>query len=205
MPSTGARDDLPATLVVVRHGATEWSRNGRHTGRTDLPLDADGLDQAAALEPRLAELGLGWPRAGTVYSSPLKRALETCRMAGAGEAVTVDERLAEWDYGRYEGMTSPEIEEVAPGWRLFSDGCPGGESVSQVRERADAFLASLRGLELTSSATVWCFSHGHFSRVLAARWLGFDTAQGSVFELGTAGIGVLGWSHGEPVVDRWNL
>ena len=187
----------PARLVLVRHGATEWSRTGRHTGRTDVPLDEGGRAQAAALRARLAPMGVD-----RVLSSPLSRARTTCELAGLGERAEVVGDLVEWDYGAYEGLTTPEIREERPGWRLFRDGCPGGETPGEVGARADALLDVVA--RCPSGSTVALFGHGHILRVLAARWLALDPAAGQLLALGAGSISVLGHEREQRVVETWN-
>jgi probable phosphoglycerate mutase len=182
-------------VVLARHGETDWSRSGQHTGTTDLPLTDEGRRQAEALAPRLAGR-----KFALVLSSPLGRALETCRLAGLGDVVQVREDLREWDYGDYEGMTTPQIQERAPGWYLFDDGCPHGESAEQVGERVDRVIAELRAAD--GDAAV--FGHGHCLRVLAARWLELAPREGGRFGLSTATLGELGGEHGRPAMWRWN-
>jgi probable phosphoglycerate mutase len=181
-------------VVVVRHGETEWSRAGRHTGRTDLELTAAGRRAAAAVGERLADRGFA-----IALSSPLRRARETAALAGFGGAV-VREELFEWDYGGYEGLTTAEIREHEPRWSLWRDGCPGGESPADVGARVDRLIGELRA----APGDVVCFAHGHVLRVLAARWIGLEPADGRLLALDTAGTGGLGWEHGEPVVRWWN-
>jgi broad specificity phosphatase PhoE len=187
----------PEELVLVRHGETDWSRTGRHTGRTDVPLADAGREQARAIGRRLA---------GETYDlvlvSPLGRARETCEIAGLGEAATVVDDLREWDYGLYEGRTTPEIRLERPGWHVFADGCPGGESADQVGRRADRVLASLRGTPGLTRVAV--FAHGHLLRVLAARWLGLAGRDGRLMRLDPATISRLGWEHETAVVNSWN-
>jgi len=187
----------PATLTIVRHGETEWSAAHRHTGRTDIPLTAAGRDQArAAAGPLAATTPV------LVLSSPLQRALNTGQLAGLGERIETDPDLVEWDYGAYEGLTTEEIHEKAPDWQLFRDGCPQGESTEQVGARADRVVARLRD----AGGDALVFSHGHFSRVLAARWLGLPVEVGRCLALSTAAICTLGYEHGvdDPVVLHWN-
>lgn len=182
-------------IVVVRHGETEWSRSGRHTGRTDLPLLPEGEEQARELGPRLAGFSFA-----TVLTSPLTRARETCRLAGLGSRAVVDPDLAEWDYGSYEGLTTAEIRRDRPGWDLFVDGAPGGESVEEVGIRADRVIERVLG----SPGDVACVAHGHLLRVLASRWVRLDPSAGRCFALEPASIGVLGWDRERPVISRWN-
>jgi broad specificity phosphatase PhoE len=181
--------------VVVRHGQTEWSTNGRHTSHTDLPLTEEGRVRAAALAPRLAEWDFS-----LVLTSPLLRARETCELAGLGELAVVDEDLQEWDYGEYEGLTTPEIREQNPEWVLWRDGCPGGEEPDQVGARADRVVDQLRDVDGHAVA----FAHGHFLRVLTARWIEMPVAAGARFALSAAAISVLGHERETQVVWHWN-
>jgi broad specificity phosphatase PhoE len=183
-------------LVLVRHASTEWSTAGRHTGLTDIALDEAGKVAAGTLEAPLKSIG-----SSTVYSSPLQRALDTCAIAGLAQDVRIDSDLVEWDYGEYEGLTSAEIERMRPGWNLFDDGCPGGESASHVGGRADAFL---RRIGAAGGGVVIAFAHGHLLRVLAARWLGLPPEWGRSLMLGAPSISTLVWEHGNPAIDGWN-
>lgn len=187
---------LPA-VYLARHGETAWSISGQHTGLTDIPLTERGERNAVHLKGRLQ--GLTFAR---VFTSPLQRARRTCELAGFGARAEVDAELVEWHYGDYEGKTTAEIIRQRPGWQLFRDGCPGGESVEDLAARADRVVARLRAL----AGDVLVFSSGHFLRVLAARWLGLDAGGGRYFYLGTATLSVLGYDHGltEPVVRLWN-
>ena len=185
----------PLQLVLVRHGETEWSRDKKHTGRTDLPLTANGEDEARAVAPLLT--GYDFAR---VLASPLSRALETCRLAGLGDRVETSDDILEWDYGDYEGITTKEIHETRPDWVLWRDGCPGGESPADVGARADSFLAGLAG----QSGDVAVFGHGHMLRVVAARWLELEPTEGARFVLGTATLSVLGWEHDWHAFRTWN-
>ncbi|MGE5320403.1 MAG: histidine phosphatase family protein [Hyphomicrobiaceae bacterium] len=190
----------PPTFPVaclVRHGETAWSLAGQHTGLTDVALTARGERNARRLGERLK--GLAFAR---VLTSPLQRAARTCELAGFGAVAAADRDLVEWNYGAYEGKTSAEIHAGRPGWEVFRDGCPGGESVGQVAARADRVITRLRA----ANDNVLLFSHGHFLRVLTARWLGLDAAAGRCFFLGTAGLGMVGYEHGldDPVVRLWN-
>jgi broad specificity phosphatase PhoE len=181
--------------LLIRHGETEWSLSGRHTGLTDLPLLPEGEAQARSLRPRLATYGLA-----AVLTSPLRRALDTCELAGLGEGAVVDPDLVEWDYGAYEGLTTPEIREERPGWHLFADGAPGGETALEVGARVDRVIARVRAVD----GDVACVAHSHVLRVLASRWIGLDPAAGRSFVLGPAGLSELGWDREQPVILRWN-
>jgi broad specificity phosphatase PhoE len=182
-------------IVLARHGETEWSRDGRHTGRTDIPLTDAGRRQAALLREALR----GWSFA-RILTSPLRRALETCTLAGLGERAEATADLLEWDYGEYEGLTTKQIRATRPDWYLWRDGCPGGELAADVGRRANRVIASLEGLE--GDAVV--FAHGHVLRVLAARWLGLGPESGALFKLDTATLSVLGYERETRVITRWN-
>ena len=182
-------------LVLARHGETEWSRTGRHTGRTDVPLTEVGRRQASLLAVSLA--GRHFER---VLSSPLSRALETCRLAGFGDAAETRDELLEWDYGKYDGLTTLEIRHERPGWSLWRDGCPGGETATDVGERADRLLEELREIP----GDVALFAHGHVLRVLAARWIGLPAPAGALLALATATVSTLGWERETAVVRLWN-
>ncbi len=188
--------ELP-TIYLARHGETAWSLSGQHTGLTDLPLTERGERNAVRLGERLR--GTAFQR---VFTSPLQRARRTCDLAGFASAAAVDPDLVEWDYGAYEGLRAPEILQKQPGWQLFRDGCPGGESVADVAARADRVLARLRPL----GGAILLFSSGHFLRVLAARWLGLEASAGRLFVLATASLSTLGYEHtlSEPVLRLWN-
>jgi broad specificity phosphatase PhoE len=181
--------------VLARHGETEWSLSGQHTGVTDVPLTDEGRRQARALGERLAGRAFA-----LVLSSPLSRALDTCRLAGLGDAVAVRDDLREWEYGEYEGITTREIRRSRPDWYLFDDGCPGGETAAQVGARADRVIAEVR----SAGGDVALFGHGHCLRVLAARWLGLPAREGGRFGLSTATLCVLGGEHDRPAVWLWN-
>jgi probable phosphoglycerate mutase len=182
-------------VVIVRHGETEWSRAGKHTGRTDVPLTELGREQARAVGEALRgrELAL-------VLTSPLRRALETCRLAGFGERAELREDLMEWDYGAYEGRTTPEVREERPGWTLWRDGVPEGETVDEVGARADRVIAEARA----AAGDVLLFAHGHVLRVLAARWLGLEPDGGRLLALDPATLSTLGYERETPVVRLWN-
>jgi probable phosphoglycerate mutase len=188
--------DEAAVIVVVRHGETEWSLSGQHTSRTNLPLTPAGRDRAAAL----AQLLAGYSFA-LVLSSPLRRALETAEIAGLKDQVVIDEDLREWDYGEYEGLTTPQIRERRPDWNLWRDGCPGGESPAHVGARADLVLARLAGAGGDAAA----FAHGHILRVLAARWAEMEVAEGARFKFAAGAIGALGHERETRAIERWNL
>jgi probable phosphoglycerate mutase len=196
MNLTSGNGKLPA-VYLARHGETAWSLTGQHTGRTDLPLTAHGEQNALALGERLR--GLSFAK---VFTSPLQRARQTCELAGFGFVAQVDSDLYEWDYGQYEGLRTAEIEAQHPGWQLFRDGCPGGESPDQVAARADRVLSRVRSV----GADVLVFSSGHFLRTFAARWLGLDPAGGRFVLLSTASLSALGYEHNlsEPVIRFWN-
>ncbi len=182
-------------IVLVRHGETEWSRDLRHTGRTDIPLTEAGREQAAILRGALGDWSFD-----RVLSSPLGRALETCRLAGLGDRAETDEELLEWDYGDYEGITTAEIRKGRPDWFLWRDGCPGGESAADVGARVDPLVERLKAGE----GTVALFAHGHLLRVLSARWLGLPPQDGALFALSTATLSVLGFERETAVITRWN-
>jgi broad specificity phosphatase PhoE len=183
-----------AEVVLVRHGETEWSRTGKHTGRTDVPLTDEGRRQAELLRESLASRSFA-----RVLTSPLSRAAETCRLAGFESAELRDE-LVEWDYGEYEGISTPDIRAERPGWFLWRDGCPGGESAADVGARLDALVAELKALD--GDAAV--FAHGHSLRVLTARWLDLGPERGALFALATGTLSVLGWERETPVIRTWN-
>ena len=182
---------------LARHGDTAWSLSGQHTGLTDLPLTPMGERNARRLGERLR--GLAFAK---VFTSPLHRAAHTCELAGFGAVAETEPDLVEWDYGDYEGRTSAEIRAAQPDWWLFRDGCPGGESPSQVVARADCVIARVRAIE----GDVLLFSSGHLLRVLAARWLGLDATGAALLVLGTASLSALGYEHNrdEPALRLWN-
>ena len=182
--------------LLIRHGQTEWSRDGRHTGRSDVPLTEIGREQAQALRP-----GLAGRNPACVLVSPLSRARETCALAGFGERAETDPDLVEWDYGEYEGLTSPQIRGQQPEWSLWRDGCPGGESPADVGARADRVLARIAGIDGDGIV----FSHGHFLRVLASRWIGLEAAAGAKLGLDVATLSALGHEHDvDRVIRVWN-
>lgn len=187
-------DVMTGELWIVRHGETAWSRDGRHTSVTDVPLTAEGERAARGLAPRLA---------GTVFdralTSPRIRSRRTADLAGFPDA-EVDEDLVEWDYGDYEGLTTPEIRVGSPGWTIWGGSCPGGESAEQVGARLDRVVAALRD----RPGRTLVFGHGHALRVLAGRWLGLPVAEGRLFRLDTATLSVLGYERETAAMLRWN-
>ncbi|MFJ4691335.1 histidine phosphatase family protein [Streptomyces sp. NPDC088766] len=192
-------------LFLVRHGETAWSRSGRHTGLTDVPLTEHGRDEARRLVPLIRS-----HRIGAAFSSPLQRARETAELIGLHE-VQVDADLTEWDYGGYEGVTTVEIQRERPGWFLFTDGvAPGpqahpGETPEQVGERADRVLAMADAALANTEGCVVLVAHGHFLRVLTARRLGLPPSQGALFQLATGALCRLGTEHGRHVIAGWNI
>lgn len=181
---------------LVRHGETEWSGLGRHTGRTDVPLTERGQGEAGLLAARL-----GSQRFARVVTSPLRRAAETCRLAGFRDVAEVHDDLMEWDYGAYEGMTTREIRTERPGWSLWADGTPGGETAAEVGLRADRVVTEVREID----GDVALFAHGHVLRVLAARWLGLPPTHGRLLALGTTAISILGYEWEVPAIINWNV
>jgi broad specificity phosphatase PhoE len=185
-------------LYLIRHGETEWSISGQHTGGTDIPLTAHGENEARTLAPLLREVDFA-----RVLTSPRRRARRTCELAGLGSVSDVEPDLAEWDYGEYEGQRTVDIREGRPGWNVFRDGCPGGETPAHVSHRADRLIARLLAL----SGNIALFSHGQFGCVLAARWIGMPTLDGQHFMLSAASLSILGFepSHPDvPVIALWN-
>jgi probable phosphoglycerate mutase len=180
---------------MVRHGETEWSKTGQHTGKTDLPLTEAGEEQGRLLTERLKGVDFT-----LVLTSPLHRAMETCRQAGLLDRAEVSDDLHEWDYGRYEGLTTPEIREQQPDWNLWTDGAPDGESPAQVSARADRVLERIRAAD----GDVALFSHGHMLRSLGARWIGVPITAGAHLMLSTASVSVLGYERETPVLRLWN-
>jgi broad specificity phosphatase PhoE len=191
-------DVMPARpeIWLARHGETEWSRAMRHTGRTDIELTEHGRQQAQKLRR-----GLEGRKFDRVITSPLSRAVETCQLAGFGDRAERSPALLEWDYGEYEGLTTPQIRERQPGWVLWRDGCPGGETAAEVGARVDPLVAELRG----AGGDVALFAHGHVLRVLAARWLGLEPQSGALLALGTGTLSALGWERETAVIRRWNF
>jgi broad specificity phosphatase PhoE len=182
-------------VFAIRHGETAWSLNGQHTSRTDIPLTGNGRRLAARTRPVLAANPFG-----LVLCSPMRRARETCELAGLGERAIIDPDLVEWNYGKYEGLTPKQIDEVAPGWLIFRDGCPGGEAPEQVSARVDRVIARSRAV----AGDTALFAHGHLLRVFAARWIGLPARGGQHFLLNTGTLCVLGYYHEIPAVRIWN-
>jgi broad specificity phosphatase PhoE len=182
-------------VYLLRHGETEWSLNGRHTGVTDVPLTENGRIAARRLEPILAKETFA-----LILSSPLRRARETCELAGLGKQANVEPDLIEWNYGEYEGLKTEQIRLTRPGWSVFRDGCPGGETPEQVASRADRIIVKVRDTE----GNVALFAHGHILRVLAARWIHLSASYGEHFLLDTATLNVLGYYRESPAFKIWN-
>lgn len=182
-------------VYLLRHGETEWSLNGQHTGVTDIPLTENGRMAARLLQPVLAEETFT-----LVLTSPLQRARETCELAGLGQLANIEPDLIEWNYGEYEGLKTEQIRLTRPGWSVFRDGCPGGESPEQVGARADRVLTKIRATE----GDVALFAHGHILRVLAARWINLPPGYGEHFLLETATLNVLGYYRESPAFKIWN-
>jgi len=182
-------------IVLVRHGETEWSISGQHTGNTDIPLTDAGRRQAESLGARLG----AWDFA-RVLSSPMSRALETCRLAGFGDRAELTDDLREWDYGEYDGRRTVDIREERPGWTVWRDGAPGGETAPDVGRRADRVLEAARH----AGGDVVLFAHGHLLRVLGARWIDLPPDYGARLGLSTATLSVLGWERETAVIHRWN-
>ena len=182
---------------MIRHGETAWTESRQHTGLTDIPLTERGEHQARRFGEHLRGRIFSH-----IFTSPLQRARRTCDLAGFGAAAQIDPNLVEWNYGDYDGLTRAEILKRRPGWQLFRDGCPGGESIEEVGARADRVIGRLRALE----GDVLLFSSGHFMRVFAARWLGLDASCGRLFMLSTTTLSILGYDHdkSEPTIRLWN-
>ena len=191
-------DAALARVYLVRHGETEWSRLGKHTGKTDLSLLPQGEVDAQRVRPRLEKLALS-----QVICSPRIRARRTCELAGLAAAAVIDDDVQEWDYGAYEGLTAEEIGARRPGWSIYRDGCPDGESAEHITARADRVVARLRD----AKGDVAVFSHGHFLRILTARWLNWPIGHAQNLLLSTASISILGFNHNRrdrPVIALWN-
>ncbi|MFE2533414.1 histidine phosphatase family protein [Streptomyces sp. NPDC059371] len=187
-------------ILLARHGQTEWSLSGKHTGRTDIPLLEEGRRGAKLLGERLHRSPLDSLPAAEVRTSPLSRASETCELAGFGERATTWDALLEWDYGAYEGMTPAEIQDIRPGWFIWRDGVPEGETLEQVTARADEVVAWAR----SADRDVLIFAHGHILRSIGARWLGLPLDFAARVRLNPTSLSVLGWAYGEPAIEVWN-
>jgi broad specificity phosphatase PhoE len=188
---------MPARMVLLRHGSTEWSLSGQHTGRTDLPLLDQGRQDAERAGELMRQRGL--TEFEQVLTSPLDRATETCALAGFKGLPDPD--LMEWDYGDYEGVTTHDIQRSRPGWTLWDDGVPGGEQIAEVARRADRVIERARSAE----GDTLCVAHGHLLRVLGARWLGLPPIAGRLFLLGAGAVCVLGWEREWPAIEAWNV
>jgi broad specificity phosphatase PhoE len=182
-------------VFAIRHGETAWSLSGQHTGTTDIPLTDSGRRLAERMRPVLAKEAFA-----LVLCSPMQRARETCALTGLGDKAVIDADLAEWNYGQYEGLTPKQIHERRPGWLIFRDGCPSGESPEQVSVRVDRVIARARA----AAGDVALFAHGHVLRVLVARWIGFAAGSGQHFLLDTGTLCVLGYYRDIPAVKIWN-
>jgi broad specificity phosphatase PhoE len=182
-------------VFAIRHGETAWSLSGQHTGTTDIPLTDNGRRLAQRMRPVLAPKSFG-----LVLCSPMQRARETCELAGFGEKAVIDSDLLEWNYGEYEGLTPKQIHEVAPGWLIFRDGCPGGEVPEQVGARVDRVIARSRAVDGDTAL----FAHGHVLRVFVARWIGLPASGGQHFLLNTGALSVLAYYRKIPAVRIWN-
>jgi len=190
-----ASSEPPGEAYLIRHGETEWSLSGRHTGATDIPLTENGRNAAQRLAARLGRVEFS-----LVLTSPMRRARETCDLAGLGGRAEIDPDLSEWNYGAYEGLKSSEIRRVAPGWMLFTEGCPGGEGPEEVGARVDRLIQRVRAAR--GSAAL--FGHGHLFRVFAARWIGLPATEGRRFLLDTSTLSVLSHYRGTPALRCWN-
>lgn len=183
------------SVYIIRHGETEWSLSGKHTGVTDIPLTENGKNLANLLKPILAKQSFA-----LVLTSPLQRARETCNLSGLADQAEVDTNLIEWNYGEYEGITSKQIHETVPGWLVFNDGAPGGETPEQIGTRADRVIERVQSV----SGDVALFAHGHILRVLVARWLNLPATAGRNFLLDTGTLNILSSYRGYPAVKTWN-
>ena len=184
-------------LWLLRHGATEWALNGRHTGSTDLPLLPEGEAEARALCPVLSQQTFA-----AVFSSPLQRAQRTCELAGLGDQMQICDDIIEWNYGDYEGITTATIRESIPEWTVWSHGCPNGEDPPEVEARCARAIST--ALAIPEDGDVALFAHGHILRALAGTWLGLGAAGGQLLRLGTASVSILGWERETRAIQRWN-
>jgi broad specificity phosphatase PhoE len=182
-------------LWLIRHGETEWSLSGAHTGKTDIPLTATGEEKAREIRAKLAGVDFK-----LVLTSPMSRARRTCELAGFGDRAQIEPNLMEWDYGEYEGRKTADIRKERPDWYLWRDGVPGGEAIAQVGERARKVIARASA----AGGDVALFGHGHILRIIASCWLDLPPEEGQHLALGTAGVGMLGFEHDTHVIERWN-
>ncbi|MFF3763041.1 histidine phosphatase family protein [Streptomyces sp. NPDC001922] len=187
-------------ILLARHGQTEWSLSGRHTGRTDIPLLEEGRRGAKLLGERLHRAPFNGLPDAEIRTSPLVRAAETCELAGFGDRAEPFDALMEWDYGAYEGLTGTEIQAQRPGWFIWRDGVQDGETLEQLARRADAVVEWAR----SADRDVLVFAHGHILRALAARWLGEDVSFGARIKLNPTSLSILGWAYGETAIEAWN-
>ena len=201
---TGSRSSTPnpapvqeRRLWLLRHWATEWALSGRHTGSTDLPLLPQGEQEAKGLQTVLSRVGFA-----AVFCSPLQRARRTCELAGLGHRAELLEELREWNYGRYEGLTTSQIQQSGRRWSIWSNGCPGGEDAAAVQKRCSAVIE--RAMAIADEGDVALFAHGHLLRALTGTWLGIGACGGGLFRLGTGSISVLGYEHQQRAVTHWN-
>jgi probable phosphoglycerate mutase len=186
---------MASEVVLIRHGATEWSESGQHTGTTDLPLVEEGREAARALAPRVAQYTFA-----AVLTSPMQRARETADLVGIGDHAVIDDDLCEWNYGDYEGVTTKQIRETVPGWTIWTGPVPNGETPEQVAARADRVIARVDGID----GTVALVAHGHILRVLTARWLSYPPTDGVHFLLDTSTLSVLGYERDTKAIHIWN-
>lgn len=188
-------------IYLARHGETAWSLSGQHTGRTDIPLTAQGEKNAQQLGTRLKQRSFAH-----VFSSPLQRAMKTASLAGFEDIAKPEPLLLEWNYGDYEGLITKEIQQKQPDWLIFNDGCPGGESPDHVAARCDEMIQKIKTKQREDQGDILLFAHGHILRMLATRWLGLPPKEGSLFFLSTASLSILGFEHSlsEHVIHLWN-
>jgi broad specificity phosphatase PhoE len=182
-------------IILCRHGETKWTLEGKHTSFTDIPITANGEDQARALSSKLKNVSFD-----EVYSSPLQRALKTAELTNLKQQVNIEPLAMEWNYGDYEGLTTPEIRKQAPHWNLFFDGAPGGESPKQMAKRADSLIEKW----IDHNKTILLFSHGHFLRSLACRWIGLGIENGRLLGLSVGSISILGYEREQRIIEKWN-
>lgn len=194
------RSFMAPRILLARHGQTEWSLSGKHTGRTDVPLLDEGRRGAKLLGERLQRAPFDGLPGVDVRTSPLSRARETCELAGFGDRAQTWDALMEFHYGAYEGMTPAEIQAIRPGWLIWRDGVPDGETLAEVTARADEVVAWAR----EADRDVLVFAHGHILRSIGARWLGLPIAFASRIRLNPTSLSILGWAYGEPAIESWN-